>query len=113
MAKEKKQPKVEVVKYRTFNSIEQVLKTAHCTKGIKEAMNGIMEARKKIHGEIKRNPWNFLNENELWNVKELKREYIEVAYKRSQRTGTIRTYIDAIVAPAIRKTVIHFTKEDH
>lgn len=111
--KTKKEKPVEKI-YKDFNTVEEVLKEEYCNQAIRDNMQDVISKRRKLGEEhqIKRGAYNYLNENDRWDLEKMKSEFIKIWDKRSKLPGNVRDYIIAIVNPAVEKTILYYEKEE-
>lgn len=109
----KKEKPVEKI-YKEFNTVEEVLNEEFCNQAIRDNMHDVILKRRALgkEHEIKRGAYNYLNENDRWNLEKMKSEFIEIWDKRSKLPGSVRDYIIAIVNPAVEKTILYYEKEE-
>lgn len=111
-------PRVQEIRvekvYKDFLTVEELMKEPFLDNLIKEEMRKIGIKRNKIArtGQLKRDAFNVLQENRLWTLDGLKKEYIEIYYRRSKLSSNVREYIKQIVTPAAEQTINNFTITD-
>jgi len=96
----------------TFDTVEQLMADTFLLNLIAEYIADFTEKRNEVSEggkkKLKRNPIDFLIEMNKFNEKSITAEYIEIHYKRSALSGSVREFISYLVIECIGKTFQHY-----
>jgi len=96
----------------TFDTVEQLMSDTFLLNLIAEHITEFVSKRNEISEggkiKLKRNPIDFLIEMNKLNENSIATEYIEIHYKRSVLSGSVREFISYLVIECIGKTFQHY-----
>ena len=105
-----KQPKTLTLP--TFNTVEDIMANAYLLKCIEKLITEMMAERDKVSEggklKLKRDAVSFLIDMNKFNAESIAAEYIEIHYKRSKLSGSIREFISFLVVECVGDTFKHY-----
>ena len=105
-----KQPKTLTLP--TFNTVEDIMADAYLLKCIEKLITEMMAERDKVSEggklKLKRDAVSFMIDMNKFNAESIATEYIEIHYKRSKLSGSIREFISFLVVECVGYTFKHY-----